>query len=79
MKVIFRGANDMFQFCEFAKTLQSDVLLHSGANISVDGKSSLGLIALGFNKPFDIEIIERDKSEVERFVAFLTERRILCV
>ncbi len=67
VKVRFKNIETLQQFADIVSQYKSDVIVHDGKTI-VDGESIMGLIALGLYKTFELEFIEKEPSERERFM-----------
>ena len=67
VKVRFRNIETLQQFADIVSQYKSDVIVHYGKTI-VDGESIMGLMALGLYKTFELEFIEKEPSERERFM-----------
>jgi phosphotransferase system HPr-like phosphotransfer protein len=67
IKVRFRNMDVLKEFVDIVSKYRSDVIVHDGKTI-VDGGSIMGLMALGLYKTFELEFIEKEPSERERFM-----------
>lgn len=67
IKVRFRNMDVLKEFVDIVSKYRSDVIVHDGKTI-VDGESIMGLMALGLCKTFELEFIEKESSERERFM-----------
>ena len=67
IKVRFKNIDVLQKFADIVSRYKSDVIIHDGKTM-VDGESIMGLIALGLYKTFDVEFIEKEPSERERFM-----------
>lgn len=67
IKVRFKNIDVLQKFADIVSKYKSDVIIHDGKTM-VDGESIMGLIALGLYKTFEVEFIEKEPSERERFM-----------
>lgn len=67
IKVRFKNIDVLQKFADIVSRYKSDVIIHDGKTM-VDGESIMGLIALGLYKTFEVEFIEKEPSERERFM-----------
>lgn len=67
VKVRFKNIEVLKKFSDIVTRYKSDVIVHDGKT-TVDGESIMGLIALGLYKTFELEFIEKEDGERERFM-----------
>ena len=67
VKVRFKDIEVLKRFADIVARYKSDVIVHDGKT-TVDGESIMGLIALGLYKTFEVEFIEKEDGERERFM-----------
>lgn len=67
IKVRFKNVETLKEFSDIVSHYKSDVIVHDGKTV-IDGESIMGLIALGLYKTFELEFIEKEPSERERFM-----------
>lgn len=64
------------KFVEIANGLESDILVKSGRYV-VDGKSIMGLFSLNLLEVLDVEIIEKEYEEANKFYRQIQDLDIL--
>lgn len=67
VKIRFKNVEVLKKFADIASHYKSDIIIHDGRT-TIDGESIMGLIALGLYKTFELEFIEKEPSERERFM-----------
>ena len=75
MKVRFRDIDDIERFISMASRISSDVFVGSGSRV-IDGKSSVGMMQLSFNKEYELSFVDRDPMETDAFIELLKEKGI---
>lgn len=75
MKVKFQNIDEIERFIGLASRIASDVFVGSGSRI-IDGKSSIGMMQLCFNKEYELSIIDRDPTETDAFIELLKDKGI---
>jgi len=71
-KVQYQDIHAVSEIVKAASKCKSDVIL-AGKTGSVNGKSFLGVMSLGVNKEFEVQIDTYDEEEVKDFIALLKE------
>lgn len=72
VKVNLNQIESVKKFVEISSNLQSEVTVQSGRYI-VDGKSFLGIMSLNLYDPVDVEIIGKNKLEIESFLNMMKQ------
>lgn len=71
-KVQYQDIHAVSEIVKAASKCKSDVIL-AGKTGSVNGKSFLGVMSLGVNKEFEVQIDTDDEEEVKDFISLLKE------
>ncbi|SDZ90138.1 PTS HPr component phosphorylation site [Pseudobutyrivibrio sp. ACV-2] len=66
-KIRLENTNDAEEFVKAASQCGGDVDLHSGV-VYIDGKSLLGVIAMGIKRDMNVSISEQDNSILKKAV-----------
>lgn len=75
MKIKFSTFENVKKFINHTSNLEHGVLVKKGRYI-IDGKSLLGILSLDLTSELEIELVETNDNDVEKFISKMKELEI---